>query len=116
MTKSPIDALDNFYGIVRERAIADPKFAEALCRAIGAQIEFRGADAVAAVDPVLEARHGAEKFRETFLSFSAKDLKKMLKDFALASPQDMKGKTKPAQLVDLLWERSAQKLKDLTPS
>ncbi len=117
MTKvDPTTALDNFFSVIRDRAVADPEFARSLCDAIGATVVFRGEEAANAVDPVMEARHGVERFRETFLSFPAKDLKRLLKDYSLASPQDMKGKSKAPQLVDLLWERASQKLNDLRPS
>ncbi len=108
----PVEALDRFFSIIRERANSDPLFARQLSDAIGHTVVFRGEEAIQSIDPIMVARQGANEFRETFLSFSAKDLKKILKDFGLASAQDMKGKNKPALLVDLMWERASIKLRD----
>ena len=111
----PTVALDQFFSVIRQQATNDPQFARALCDAIGANVTFNGDAALYAVDPIVEAEQGVESFRTTFLTFAAKDLKKLLKDFGLASAQDMKGKTKVPQLVDLLWERSNNKLRDIKP-
>ena len=114
-TPAAVDALDRFFTIVRDEAAANPRFARRLTEALGMEVMFRGEDAVDAVDPILMADRGSENFRKTFLTYKAKDLKKIMKDFALATPQDFKGKTKPPQLVDLMWERAQNRLYDLKP-
>ena len=111
----PVEALDRFFTIVRDEAAENPAFANRLADALGSTIMFRGEDATSAVDPILLAEQGIEVFRESFLTFPAKDLKKIMKDFGLATTQDFKGKSKPPQLVELMWERASRKLYDLKP-
>ncbi|MGI9387211.1 MAG: hypothetical protein ACR2OX_07245 [Methyloligellaceae bacterium] len=110
-----VEALERFFTIVQDEAAANPQFARRLTEALGMEVSFNGEEAVYAVDPMLIADQGADKFRKTFLTFKAKDLKKIMKDFALATPQDFKGRTKPPQLVDLMWERTHNRLYDLKP-
>ncbi len=110
-----VEALEKFFTIVRDEAAANPKFARRLTEALGIEVSFIGEEAAYAVDPILIANQGADKFRKTFLTFKAKDLKKIMKDFALATSQDFKGRTKPPQLVELMWERTQNRLYDLKP-
>lgn len=110
-----VDALEKFFMIVRDEAAGNPQFARRLTEALGMEVSFHGEEATYAVDPVLLADQGPDKFRKTFLTFKAKDLKKIMKDYALATPQDFKGRSKPPQLVDLMWERTQNRLYDLKP-
>jgi|RhiMetdeSRZDD1v2_1073273.scaffolds.fasta_scaffold2801737_1 hypothetical protein len=116
-TKRRIDAaeaLDTLFQIVREEALSNSKFARRLLDAVGYTVEFRGEEALAALDPVLVAMRGPEEFRRTFLSMPAKDLKKIGKDFNLIESHETAKKTVP-QLVDLLWERASERMRDLVP-
>ncbi len=115
MTKSEIEAtaaLDRFFAVVRQEASDNPKFAAALLEALGATVVFRGTGAVVAVDPVQVAIEGQEEFRKTFLSFSAADLKKLVKEYNLATPSDLTGKTRPPQIVDVMWVGAEAKIHD----
>lgn len=108
----PIEALDRFFAVVRQEASDNPSFAARLLGALGANVVFRGEAAVNSVDPLLVALKGHDEFRTTFLSFSVKDLKAIVKDFGLATTADMKGKTKAPQIVDQMWIGASAKLRD----
>ncbi len=110
----PAEALDTLFQIVRQEALGNPNFARRLLDAVGYTVEFRGEAALAAVDPALVAMRGREEFRRTFLSMNAKDLKKIGKDFSLIENHETAKKTIP-QLVDLLWERASERMRDLVP-
>jgi hypothetical protein len=108
----PAEALDRFFAVVRQEANDNPNFAARLLNALGANVVFRGDAAVTSVDPLQVALRGHEEFRATFLSFSVKDLKTIVKDFGLATPTDMKGKGKAPQIVELMWAGASAKIKD----
>lgn len=110
------EALDRMFAIIREEATADPRFARRLLDALNVRVVFRGEQAVKSVDPVIVAGQGYEHFRETFHTFKAAQIKSMLKEFGLATAQDMKGKTKVPQLVDLMWRGAQAKLHDIARS
>ncbi len=110
------EALDRMFAIIREEAAADPRFARRLLDALNVTVIFRGEAAVKSVDPVLVAAKGYEHFSETFHTFKPAQLKTMLKDYGLATAQDMKGKTKTPQLVELMWRGALAKLEDISPS
>lgn len=115
MTKPQLDAaaaLDRFFSVVRQKASDDPRFASALLDALGVDVIFRGAETAAAVDPVMVAMKGQEEFRRTFLTYSAAQLKTIIKDFNLATTADMKGKSKPAQIVEVMWSGAQAKIHD----
>jgi len=115
MTDKEIDAgraLDQFFAVVRDEARSNPKFASRLVEALGCTVVFRGDDAKHSVDPVQVAMRGPDEFRKTFLSFSAKDLKDLVKEFDLATAGDLKGKNKPPQIVEVMWAGAQSKLHD----
>ncbi len=107
-----VEVVDRFLGVVRQEVSDNPQFAARLLQALGVAVMFRGEAAVIAVDPVQVALQGQDEFRKTFLSFSAKQLKDFVKDFNLGTPADMKGKSKPAQIVDVMWSGAQAKIKD----
>lgn len=108
----PVEALERFFAVVRQEAIDNPSFAARLLDALGAKVVFRGNAAASSVDPLQVALAGYEEFRATFLSFPAKDLKSIVKDFGLGTAADMKGKSKAPQIVDVMWAGASAKLKD----
>jgi hypothetical protein len=105
-------ALDQFFAIVREEALGNPRFAAKLTDALGYQVLFRGSEALPAVDPVLMAMQGQEAFRETFLTFKAAELKNLAKEFGLATAADLKPLKKVPPIVDLMWQGAAAKIRD----
>jgi hypothetical protein len=116
MTNSitPGEALERIFEVIREEAANNPKFAHRMLDAAGVTVIFSGPDAAKVADPIVVAARGDyASFRESFLGFPEKDLKGLLKGFALATDEQIKGvKTKPKQsgLVDLLWEGAQRKL------
>lgn len=110
----PAKALDSFFQIVREEALSNPRFARRLLEATGFTVEFRGEEALAAIDPLLVAMNGPEEFRRTFVSMKPKDVTKIGVDFNLVEREETKGK-KIGALVDLLWERASARMRDLMP-
>lgn len=111
---SPGEALERIFEVIREEAVANPTFAKRLLDAAGVTVVFSGPDAAKVADPILAAaRAEYADFRESFIGFTEKDLKSLLKGFALATDEQIKSvKTKPKQsgLVDLLWEGAKRKL------
>ena len=108
----PVEALERFFAVVRQEAVDNPSFAARLLDTLGAEVVFRGDAAASSVDPLQVALKGYDEFRATFLSFSPKDLKAFVKDFGLATPADMKGKSKAPQIVDVMWAGASAKIKD----
>lgn len=113
-TIDPAEALTKLFHVVRQEALSNPEFARRMLDAVGYTVEFRGDEALAAVDPVLVAKRGYDEFRSTFLSMKAKDLKKIGKDFSLIESHETTKKS-VLQLVDLLWERASERRRDLIP-
>lgn len=111
---SPGEALERIFEVIREEAVANPTFAKRLLDAAGVTVVFSGPDAAKVADPILAAaRTEYADFRESFIGFTEKDLKSLLKGFALATDEQIKSvKTKPKQsgLVDLMWEGAKRKL------
>lgn len=111
---SPAEALERLFEAIRQEASANPSFARRMLEAAGVSVMFTGSDAAAVADPVVAAaRHDYAAFREMFQTFSEADLKKMLKGFALATDEQIKGvKTKPKKVgfVDLLWDGARRKI------
>jgi hypothetical protein len=108
------EALERIFEVIREEAASNPKFAHRMLDAAGVTVVFSGPDAAKVADPIVVAARGDyASFRESFLGFPEKDLKGLLKGFALATGEQIKGvKTKPKQsgLVDLMWEGAQRKL------
>ena len=111
----PAEALDTLFQIIRQEALSNPNFARRLLDAVGQPVEFRGEEALAAVDPTLVAAQGPDEFRRTFLSMTASELKKIGKNFNLIETHETVRKSVP-QLVELLWERAIERRRDLVPS
>ena len=110
------EALEKIFEVIRQEAASNPKFARRMLEAASVTVVFQGTEAAKMVDPLVQAsRHEYADFRESFLTFSEKDLKAILKGFALATDEQVKSvKSKPKQsgLVDLLWEGAKRKLSE----
>lgn len=111
---SPGEALERIFEVIREEAVANPTFAKRLLDAAGVTVVFSGPDAAKVADPILAAaRAEYADFRESFIGFTEKDLKSLLKGFALATDEQIRGiTTRPRKsgLVDLMWEGAKRKL------
>ncbi len=130
-TKRKIDAteaLDKLFQIVRQEALGNPTFARRLLEAVGYTVEFRGEEALVAVDPVLVAMRGREEFRRTFVSMPLAGVKVIGQAFNLVESHEFdkevvgkngkkkKQKKSVGEIEELLWERSSERMRDLVPS
>ena len=111
---SPTEALERIFEVIRQEAAANPTFSRRMLEAVGISVSFTGSDASLAADPILvAARHEYDAFREMFQTFTDAELKKMLKNFGLATDEQLKGvKTKPKKIgfIDLLWDGARRKI------
>lgn len=113
---SPAEALDGIFAVIREEALANPRFARRLLDAAGVRVAFMGAEAVAAADPVIAAaNHDYASFLAMFSTFSEGDLKKILSASGLATAEDIKRAPRPKKTsyIDLMWRGAKQKLIDM---
>lgn len=112
----PSEALDRIFDVIREEAAASPAFARRLLDAAGVTVVFSGPEAAISADPVLAAARGDyAAFRANFLSLPEKELRALIKSFALATEEQVKavkGKPKRPELVDLMWDGAKRKLQD----
>lgn len=112
--RSPDEALTAVFEVIRQEAARSPAFARRLLDAAGVPVQFVGPEAVAVADPITAAaRNEYPVFRETFLSFSEADLKKLLKGHALATDEQVKKiTTKPKKdgMIDLLWDGAKRRI------
>ena len=112
------EALEKIFEVIRQEAAGNPTFARRMLDAAGVTVVFQGTEAAKLVDPIVQAaRCEYADFRERFLTFSEKDLKAILKNFALATEEQVKAvKSKPKQsgLIDLMWEGAKGKLDQRT--
>jgi hypothetical protein len=113
---SPGEALERIFEVIREEAESNPTFARRMLDAAGVTVVFSEPDAAKAADPIVVAAHGNyANFRESFIGISEKDLKSLIKGFALATDEQIKSiSTNPKRsgLVDLLWEGARRKLQE----
>ena len=113
---SASEALERLFEVIRAEAATNPVFARRLVNALGVTVTFKGAEAVTAADPIIAAaRMDFAAFRETFDTFSEKELKALTKTFALATDgqvKDVSTKPKKIGLIDLMWDGARRKLRD----
>lgn len=105
---APEEALEKLFTVIREEAVANPKFAKRLFDAVGISVLFQGTDAALTVDPVVAAkRHDHATFREMFSTFTEAELRKMVTNWGLGTAEDVKNVgTRPKKIgyIELLWE------------
>lgn len=113
---SPTDALERIFEVIRQEAASNPSFARRVLDAADVTVVFTGTDAVSAVDPILVAAKGDyAAFRESFMTFTDRDLKALIKGFGLATDDQVKGvksKPKASGLVDLMWDGATRMLQE----
>lgn len=108
---SAAEYLDRLFDVIREEARANPEFAARLVKATGGQIVFDAADRVALINPVeLAARGGEPAVREAAVSLSEGDLRKILKAHGLATPVDVRARTRD-ELTEMMAQRAAERAK-----
>ena len=117
----PAEALDKFFTVVREEALANPLFGRRLAEAVGFEVIYQGETALQVMDPVSVAMRGREKFFAIFSTFSEKDIRKIgeAKGLLEKPAKKAKGSKEPkvehSQLVALLWDRAKERLDDTYP-
>lgn len=110
MTKTPEEALSDFLEVLRREFDANPELALRAVKALGVDVELKGSKAADVLNPLeLVNSRGAEGARESLLSFSLAELKKIAKNSNLATPIDMKDKDEAA-VIDLIVTRAANKI------
>lgn len=114
--RSPAEALERIFEVIREEAVANPTFARRLLDAAGVTVTFSGSEAASAADPVLvAARNEYAAFREMFSTFAEPELKKMVTSHGLGTAEDVRRvTTRPKKFgyIDLMWEGARHKLKE----
>ena len=115
-SRSPDEALDRLFEVIRQEATKSPSFAKRLLEAVGFEVTFTGSDAIDAADPIaMAARMEYDGFRESLMTFEEKDLKALLKNYTLATDEQVKSvKTRPKKdgYVELLWRGSRRRLEE----
>ncbi|MBL8565900.1 MAG: hypothetical protein JNM89_09300 [Hyphomicrobiaceae bacterium] len=113
---SASEALERLFEAIRAEAAGNPAFARRLVNALGVTVTFKGTEAVTAADPIIAAaRMDFAAFREMFDTFPEKDLKTLIKSFALATDAQVKAvATKPKKIgfIDLMWDGARRKLRE----
>jgi hypothetical protein len=107
---SAADYLDRFFDELRSEVRANPKLAERLVKALGGEVVF-DQDVRAEVANPYQLAGAAPKsqFYAVYSNLKTSQLRKVLKDYNLATGIDMSGKS-AGQLVDMLYTRAAAKV------
>jgi len=112
----PLETLDRFFQQVRQQAATDPAFADRLIRALNVTVYYEGEDALKASNPVLlSGMRDAEGFSAIYNvpAFKVGDLKRLILSNDLATPTDLKAKRTKPQLIDFMYQRAADKRREL---
>ena len=106
----PVEYLDRFFDVIRDEVRENPKFADRLVKALGAEVVFEEEAKAETANPyTLAASSTKSQFYSVFSTLKQAQLKRVLRDNNLASPLDIRGKT-PGQLIDMLYERAVMKV------
>lgn len=117
---SAVEALDEFFRVVRRYADQDEKFAAELVNALGVPISIELepkdlAKGLPYLDPVIIAGQGIDKFREVFRPLTDAQLRKIVVHFNIASKDAVPAKNGPKgeDLFDMLWKGANQRRQKL---
>tara|TARA_X000001316_G_C911855_1_gene26992 strand:+ start:487 stop:843 length:357 start_codon:yes stop_codon:yes gene_type:complete len=104
----PVDlAIDEFLRAIKDAAAESPSFRARLVDALGYTVLYEGAEQFEGANPVRQANQWSEDaFCRIWSGAKVGDIKKVLKDYELATNDDMKG-LKKAELIALLYERAS---------
>jgi hypothetical protein len=109
---TPVEYLDRFFDELRAEVRSNPKLAARLVKALGGEVVFESDDKSEAANPYLLAAQGSKpKFLSVFGSMKLPEIKKMLKEYNLATRVDMNGKSAD-QLVEMMFERASAKVSE----
>lgn len=105
-----VEYLDRFFEELRSEVRANPAFANRLVKALGGQVVFDESRKGDILNPLVVAASETEDgFRRLFAGMSSSELRRMLKDYNLATAVDWRGLKQPA-LLELLIRRARDKV------
>ena len=105
-----VEYLDRLFDVIREEARANPGFAARLVRATGGEVTFPSSDKAVLLNPLeIAAKTGAQGVLEQFDSLDAATLRRVLKAHNLATPVDVRTRSKD-ELLDMLSRRAAERV------
>ncbi len=109
---SAAEFLDRAFEIIREEARDNPAFAARLVKALGGDVVFPDTARREVLNPISVAASETEAaMRSLYESFSAAQLRGVLRDHNLASAVDTRGLDGPA-LLDMLVHRARAKARE----
>lgn len=99
-------AINEFLRAVKDAAAENPTFRARLVDALGFTVLYEGEEQFAGADPATQAaRWSKDAFLRIWSGAKVAEVKAVLKDHQLATPDDMRG-LKKAQLTELLYRRA----------
>lgn len=99
-------AIAAFVQVIKDAAAELPEFRSRLVEALGLTVIYEGHEQYQGANPATHAaRWSEDAFQRIWSGASLKELQTVLKERGLASPDDIKGKKKPA-LLSLLYTRA----------
>lgn len=102
--------LDQLFEVIREEARANPEFAARLVRATGGKVVFPERDKAVLLNPLdIAAREGPEGVVDHYTSLDASTLRRVLKEHNLATPVDVRTRSKD-DLLDMLARRACERV------
>jgi hypothetical protein len=109
---TPVEYIDRFFDELRDEVRSNPQLAARLVKALGGNVVFEDSTRAEVANPYQLAAAGSKAaFLSVFGAMKPGDLKRVLKDYNLATRIDMTNKT-PQQLVDMLYDRAAMKVSE----
>ena len=106
-----VSYLDRFFDAIRDEARANPALAARLVEALGGEVVFEAKDQVALFNPLKLAAKGGSALETAADGLTAAQLKAVMKAHNLATPVDVRGRSKE-ELGALLVERARARLSE----
>lgn len=106
---TPVEYIDRFFDELRAEVRTNPQLAARLVKALGGNVVFDDEAKAEVANPVILASSGTKaSFYSVFSTLKPNQLRRVLKDYNLASTLDMAGKNSN-QLVDMMFDRASSK-------
>ena len=108
----PVAYLDRFFDEIRDEARNNPKFADRLVKALGAEVVFDDDLKKDVINPfILASNKTRAEFYAIFSPMKPAQLRKLMREHNLATSIDVRGRS-PSQLVDMLYDRATLKISE----